>query len=228
MKYSRLLAILLLALAVAGSFWSLLPVYGPDETAESAAFSTDRAFSYVEKIGAKPHGVGYPAHAEVRNYIVSELEKLGLKVELQEGYTAGDWGNLSRATNILAKIPGSNPGNKALVLMSHYDSSPHSSYGASDAGSGVATILEGIRAFLSGEERNKNDIIVLITDAEELGLNGAALFVQEHPWSKEAGLVLNFEARGSGGPSYMLIETNRGNAKLIAGFPRSRSAVPSS
>lgn len=226
MKYSRLLAILLLALAVAGSFWSLLPVYGPDETAESAAFSTDRAFSYVEKIGAKPHGVGYPAHAEVRNYIVSELEKLGLKVELQEGYTAGDWGNLSRATNILAKIPGSNPGNKALVLMSHYDSSPHSSYGASDAGSGVATILEGIRAFLSGEERNKNDIIVLITDAEELGLNGAALFVQEHPWSKEAGLVLNFEARGSGGPSYMLIETNRGNAKLIAGFQEAGVQYP--
>ena len=38
---------------------------------------------------------------------------------------------------------------KSLVLLTHYDSSHHSSYGASDAGSGVVTILEGVRAFLS-------------------------------------------------------------------------------
>ena len=226
MKYTRLLAILLLALAVAWSYGSLLPSYHPDQNAENTAFSTDRALAHVEQMGAKPHGVGYPAHAKVRTYIVNQLKELGLEVDLQEGYTAGDWGNLSRATNILARIPGSSPGGKALVLTSHYDSSPHSSYGASDAGSGVATILEGLRAYLAGEEKNKNDIIVLITDAEELGLNGAALFVQKHPWAKEAGLVLNFEARGSGGPSYMLIETNRGNAKLIAGFKEAGVQYP--
>jgi hypothetical protein len=28
---------------------------------------------------------------------------------------------------------------------------------------------------------------------------------------KEVGLVLNFEARGTSGPSYMLMETNGGN-----------------
>src|SRR5690606_15641194 len=56
------------------------------------------------------------------------------------------------------------------------------------------------------------------SDAEELGLNGADLFVREHPWAKEVGLVLNFEARGSGGTSYMLNATHRGNAKLIEGF----------
>jgi hypothetical protein len=44
---------------------------------------------------------------------------------------------------------------------------------------------------------------------EELGLNGAALFVTQHQWAKEMGLVLNFEARGSSGPSYMLMETNK-------------------
>jgi hypothetical protein len=40
-------------------------------------------------------------------------------------------------------------------------------------------------------------------------LNGAALFVTQHQWAKEMGLVLNFEARGSSGPSYMLMETNK-------------------
>jgi hypothetical protein len=29
-----------------------------------------------------------------------------------------------------------------------------------------------------------------------MGLNGAALFVTQHQWAKEMGLVLNFEARG--------------------------------
>jgi hypothetical protein len=42
-----------------------------------------------------------------------------------------------------------------------------------------------------------------------MGLNGAALFVTTAPMGKEIGLVLNFEARGSSGPSYMLMETNK-------------------
>jgi hypothetical protein len=40
-------------------------------------------------------------------------------------------------------------------------------------------------------------------------------FVTQHQWAKEVGLVLNFEARGSSGPSYMLMETNAGNAGLV-------------
>ena len=51
--------------------------------------------------------------------------------------------------NILATIKGSSEAAKALVLLSHYDSNPHSSLGASDAGSGVVTILEGVRAFFT-------------------------------------------------------------------------------
>lgn len=55
-------------------------------------------------------------------------------------------------------------------------------------------------------ETPKNDIVILISDAEELGLLGAGAFVEHHPWAKDIGLVLNFEARGSGGPSYMLYQ----------------------
>lgn len=224
-KFSSLTALILIILATYWSYESLMPTYADDLSQPEHYFSTQRALEHVKQIGQKPHGVGFEAHEEVRGYIVSELEKLGLSTSLQEGYTAGDWGNLSKATNILARIQGSAPG-KALVLMSHYDSSPHSSLGASDAGSGVATILEGLRAFLSENPKPKNDIIVLITDAEELGLNGADLFVKEHPWRKDVGLVLNFEARGSGGPSYMLIETNRGNARLIEEFATANPNYP--
>ena len=148
-KFSSITALLLILLATYWSYEVLMPSYseGKGDT-PLGNFSISKALEHVKQISQKPHGVGFEAHREVRGYIVSELEKLGLETSLQEGYTAGDWGNLSKAINILARIKGSESG-KALLLLSHYDSSPHSSLGASDAGSGVATILEGIRAFLS-------------------------------------------------------------------------------
>ena len=224
-KTPTVLTLLLIILATYWSFRVLLPQYNEGETVVETEFSTDRALLHVKEISKEPHGVGFPAHTTVRNYITKELQKLGLETSLQEGYTAGDWGNLSKAENVLARIKGSESG-KALLLLSHYDSNPHSSLGASDAGSGVATILEGVRAYLKTNTTPKNDIIILISDAEELGLNGADLFVDKHEWLKDVGLVLNFEARGSGGPSYMLMETNRGNSKLISEFITANPKFP--
>jgi len=215
----------LLILAIFWSFRSLMPTNGNTTVEEEYGFSTDMAFTHVEAISKQPHAVGFPAHETVRAYIVAQLEDMGLEVTLQEGYTAGDWANYSKAVNIVTKIQGSGEG-KALLLLSHYDSSPHSSLGASDAGSGVATILEGIRAYLETKATPKNDIIIVITDAEELGLNGADLFANRHAWTKEIGLVLNFEARGSGGPGNMFMETNRGNEKLLKEFVAANPHFP--
>ena len=203
------------------SFYSLVPKEISDLSADETSFSTERAMLQLEVIAKAPHFVGTKAHTEVRAYILEELRKLGLNPQVQEGFTFDNWrgyGNLVKPKNILARIPGTGNG-KAILLMSHYDSAPHSaSYGASDAGSGVVTILEGLRAYLATGVTPKNDIIICITDAEELGLNGASLFVNEHPWAKDVGIALNFEARGSGGPSNMIVETNNGNANLIKGF----------
>lgn len=225
MSFSRTTCLFLVLLAVYWSFKSLMPSYSPGQEFDTSSFSVDNALIHVKNLSLEPHGVGFNGHEKAAAYIIGELNKMGLQTSTQEGYTAGDGGNLSKATNILARIKGSQSG-KALLLLSHYDSSPHSSLAASDAASGVATILEGIRAFLLENKNPKNDIIILITDAEELGLNGADLFVKKHVWAKEVGLVLNFEARGSGGPSYMLIETNRGNGKLIQEFTKANPDYP--
>jgi hypothetical protein len=172
--------------------------------------------------------VGSKNHEEVAQYLLKELQQLGLETSIQEGFTLSDWGNLVKSKNLLARIKGTDS-SKALLLLSHYDSAPHSySLGASDAGSGVATILESVRTFLYNKTAHKNDIIILFTDAEELGLNGAALFVTKHQWAKEIGVVLNFEARGSSGPSYMLMETNGGNAGLVNEFAAAKVPLPAS
>lgn len=225
-RTSHLLSLLLLIGLVWYSFYSLMPTKISDESAAETEFSTARALVHLEEIAAEPHYLGSPGHAKVRDYIVSQLEALGLEASVQEAYDLNqNWGQLVKPKNILARIAGSGDG-KALLLLSHYDSAQSYSHGASDAGSGVVTILESVRAFLASGKTPKNDIIICITDSEELGLNGASTFVNQHPWAKDVGLVLNFEARGSGGPSNMIVETNGGNKNLIQAFAEANPDYP--
>ncbi|MFH6992990.1 M28 family peptidase [Flavobacterium sp. FlaQc-48] len=214
-------------LAILGIIYATMMPQGISKDEEALAeFSTERALNQVEIIAQKPHYVGSTNHELVANYLKLELNRIGLETSTQEGFTLNDKGLLVKSKNILARIKGTN-NTKALLLLSHYDSAPHSfSKGASDDASGVATILEGIRAFLYAKQPHKNDIIILFSDAEELGLNGAALFVNKHPWAKDVGLVINFEARGSSGPSYMLMETNKGNEALVKEFSKAKTTYP--
>ena len=221
----KITAFLLIILAIYLSYSALMPSKTSGLDAPKNSFSTERALVHLKAISKKPHYIGSPEHENVRNYIVKSLNGLGLETEIQDEYSFTDWGTITKPKNILARIKGSD-NSKALLLLTHYDSNPHSSFGASDAGSGVVTILEGLRAFLSENKQPKNDIIILITDAEELGLNGADTFVNKHPWAKDVGLALNFEARGSGGPSYMLIETNGGNQNLVNEFVKANPDYP--
>src|ERR1043165_4919844 len=46
-------------------------------------FSSARALDYLKAIAAKPHPIGSPAHAEVRDYIFAELVKMGLEPQVQ-------------------------------------------------------------------------------------------------------------------------------------------------
>ncbi|MEN9907661.1 MAG: hypothetical protein RLZZ540_802 [Bacteroidota bacterium] len=207
-------------------YLSIMPRWTFDDNQPLSEFSTKRALTHIKSISQQPHFVGSENHNQVANYLQHQLTKLGLKTSFQEGYTLTDWGNLTKSKNIIARIKGNQSG-KALVLLSHYDSAPHSaSHGAGDDASGIATILESVRAFLYNKTPHQNDIIILFTDAEELGLNGAALFVTQHQWAKEVGLVLNFEARGTSGPSYMLMETNNGNAGMVKNFASANPTFP--
>lgn len=217
-NYTSLFSTLFILVILGLMYFTMMPQWITKEESPLAEFSTKRALEQVAEISKEPHFIGSENHQQVADYLEKELQRMGLETAIQEGTTLSDWGNLVKSKNILARIKGSD-NSKALLLLSHYDSAPHSfSRGASDDGSGIATILEGVRAFLHTKTKHKNDIIILFSDAEELGLNGAALFVTQSKWAKDVGLVLNFEARGTGGPSYMLMEVNQGNAAMVQGF----------
>ena len=101
--------------------------------------------------------------------------------------------------NVLARLPGSRGGGKAVLLDAHYDSLA-TGPGASDNASAVGALLETARALKASGRPLTNDVIFLFSDGEEVDLMGAEAFVEEHPWAKDVGLVLNLEARGRAGP----------------------------
>ena len=174
---------------------------------------------HVERIAAEPHPVASPAHARVRAYLEGELRALGLTPRVQE--TLGPFPVGPKFLNIAARLPGRD-NTRALMLCAHYDSVP-TSPGAGDDAAAVAALLETARALRAGPPL-RNDVILLMTDGEELGPRGLALrgavgFVNDHAWAEDVGLVLNFEARGNAGSSFMF-QTSRPNDWLIRAFGR--------
>lgn len=222
-KFFTFLSILIISLTVYVSFNDLIP--SSEKPLDKYDFSIENALDHLRIISKKPHYTGSEYHSVVRDYILNELKNMGLETEIQNQVVTRFCCVGTNTSNIIGTIKGSSNG-KSLVLLTHYDSRHHASFGASDAGSGVVTILEGVRSFLSKNTIPINDIHLVFTDAEEIGLLGAQAFVKNHSLVDNIGLVLNFEARGSGGPSYMLMETNGKNGVLISEFINANPGFP--
>ena len=212
------------ALAGGLALWTAVgftPLARPDALPASAPggeFSAERAMVTVRAIAQRPHPVGSADHDRVRDYVLGEFARLGLTPATQAGT-----GSFSRykgkAENIVARLPGS-ANTRPVMLAAHYDSTKRGP-GAGDDAHGVAVLLETLRA-LRQSTPLRNDCIFLVTDGEEDGMLGAALFMRDHPWHSEPGVVLNFEARGTGGAATMF-ETSTPNAWLIRAL---QTAVP--
>jgi len=196
-------------------------------TDSSTEFSAYRAMEHIKFIARKPHSMGTEAHAEVRKYIIDQLESMGLETSIQEATVIDDRRNLRAATvyNVVGVLRGANS-TKAMMVVAHYDSTPHT-LGASDDGAGVSSMLETIRV-LTQSQKLKNDLIFLFTDGEESGLFGAKAFVNENKLANEVGLVLNLEARGSSGPAYTY-EVSQDNGWIMGEYYKAvRSPIATS
>jgi len=203
-----------------------------NENAPAAEFSSARAMRDVREIAKEPHPLGSAANDRVRDYLVGRLRELGATPEVQTTTVTrhlpsglDTWGVVN---NIVAKIPGTSTAG-AVMLVAHYDSVP-SGPGAGDDAASVAAILETMRTLKAGVTPLRNDLIVLFTDGEELGLLGAKGFVETYPVLRNIKVVLNFDLRGDYGPS-MMFQTSVHNSWLIdqlaaaAPFPYATSAA---
>jgi len=176
---------------------------------------------HLKVIAKEPHSLGTVANQKVIAYLIEELKNLGMEVTIQDTLISRSNASktstrISRVQNIIGKLKGTN-NSKAVLLMAHHDSQPNTP-GAADDGSGVVSILESVRAIKAGAPL-QNDLIVLITDAEEIGLMGAKAFVDFHPMLEEVGLLINLEARGNYGVS-MSFEMNSENGWIVQEFAK--------
>ena len=188
-------------------------------------FSSARAMTDVRVIAAAPHPTGSDENAKVRAYLVERLTELGMSVSISEGIIEGRplerlnrWSGDSKTNqpifNVIGVLPGNDPSKKAVLLMAHHDT-VWGSPGAADDTAGIAAILEITRAIKNIENRQR-DLIILFTDAEEVGLSGAVQFFKSNPLSDTVGSIINFEARGGGGTANMFqTSAQNGNAARL-------------
>ena len=217
---SALIMLALIAVIVSVSIWIVKPPAAVDINAPETVFSSQRALNHLGQIAAKPSPIGTEEHEKVRLYLYNQLNNLGLNPEIQKTSVYNpSWRNAGDIHNVLARIPGAG-GSKALVLVAHYDTVPGVP-GAGNGKSGAATLLELARV-LKYEQPLHNDIIIMFSDGGEAGLLGAAAFLEQHPWAKDIGLVINLGARGTSGP-VAVTETARKNDWLIQEFGKAVS-----
>jgi Peptidase family M28 len=219
----------LLAIAVTAAF-SLKGLWPPTASGGGpASFSAERAMAHVEALAAEPRPAGSKAHRAAREYIVTALrESAGIEAEVRAAAaTSTRYGlpyDAARVHNVVATVRGTDR-SRRIILVAHYDT-VLTSPGAGDDAAGVATLLEAGRA-LAAEYGGGPEVTLLFTDAEEIGAVGAEAFLASGSLDPERTTVLNFDARGTGGPP-ALIETAGDEGRLVRAIARSGAPVVAS
>ncbi|MCW6536965.1 M20/M25/M40 family metallo-hydrolase [Sphingomonas lycopersici] len=189
--------------------------------ASASVFSAKRAMVDVSALAREPHPTGSSEISRVRIELIRRLTDMGLIV--QERPAVGistnrhftDIAIAGNVRNIVAELPGRDPGLPAIALMAHYDTVPNSP-GAADDTAGVAAILEIIRN-LKASGPHLRSVILILTDGEEPGLLGSSAFFSADPLKKRLGTVINLEARGDRGRAAMF-EMSPDSAPLLAQY----------
>jgi Zn-dependent M28 family amino/carboxypeptidase len=159
MKKLTLVLVVLAAVAVFG--FQRTPT-----ASKNSPFSEQRADTDLRTIvGFGPRPAGSEAIVKTRNYIVSELTKVGLKPELDE-FDARTPRGFRHMVNIHAFRPGSK--STVIAITGHYDTKVFDNFafvGADDGGSSAAWLLEFARA--TAGLKLENTLEFIFFDGEE-------------------------------------------------------------
>jgi Peptidase family M28 len=200
----------LMALVFALSLLSNRPPSAKPASVPATQFSSERARSIQDDLTGDgiPHPIGSHQNDLVRQRIIDQFKRLGYDPQVQTAFDCDEFGMCGMVKNVLARLAGTER-RPAVLVAAHYDSVP-AGPGASDDGSGAASVLEVARA-LKAMPPPPHSVILMIDDGEEAGLLGARAFVDFNPWAKDVRAAVNVDARGSSGASLMF-ETGSANA----------------
>jgi glutaminyl-peptide cyclotransferase len=132
--------------------------------ASTDGFDGARAFEHVRHLVALgPRPPASDAIHQAQLYITSQLKSYGCQVDGHDFHGSTVLGDLPMK-NIIAKIPGPNPG--LVLFATHYDTVRLPNFvGADDGGSGTATMLELARLLCS--RKNSLNVWIVFFDGEE-------------------------------------------------------------
>ncbi len=157
-------------------------------TVERPAFSSDSAYSYIEKqMAFGPRVPNSAAHTQCAVWLIEQLRACGAEVELQKGQMPDYRGNMQQIYNIIGHFNGSDPQRPCILLGAHYDTRPwcdeeenyadrfYNVPGANDGASGVGVLLEiarqiGLRKDTTNQQSPiTNPIDIIFFDCEDSG-----------------------------------------------------------
>jgi aminopeptidase YwaD len=151
-------------------------------------------------------GLGTDGKIIAKNYIANQFQSIGLEKFNDEGYFQKFNLRVSLvrvdAVNVIGYLKGSDPAlqNEFVVIGAHFD---HLGYidkedekgiyhGADDNASGVAAMIELARFFSGNRDYAKRSIIFIAFDAEESGLLGSTIFLNENGRFETASIRVMF------------------------------------
>ena len=157
--------------------------------------------------------VGSPGGEKARAYILGRMREVGMVPVEQAFVIKRKDGTETKGVNLIARIEGSTPGGKVIVITAHYDHlGVHDGQiynGADDNASGVAGLLAVAEAFRASPP--KHTVLIVALDAEEGGLRGARAFLETPPVPADTiALNINFD---------MLAKNARGELYAAGGSP---------
>ncbi|KAI9088832.1 hypothetical protein DFS34DRAFT_418427 [Phlyctochytrium arcticum] len=188
-------------------------------TDETVGFSTGRAWKVIEELGKHPRGLNDFRNHAIYQYINQQLVNIqadAVKAGKEANsitIDANDTINIAvgtmyyQSTNLAVRVRGSKPSDRsALLVSSHYDSTPLSK-GVTDDAVSVAAMIETLRV-LAVSKTLEYDVIFLFNNGEEMGLLGGYAFLY-HPWFNDTKAFINLEGTGAAGDSPpLLFRTN--------------------
>ncbi len=218
MRTSALVGVLLIAVFAS---WRLMPARVAPADAPATEVSGARVMAGVRGVvgdaeggAGQPRTIGSEAHARAVQYVVDELKAMGVTAQLQRGEMPNRFKRTEsvQLVNIIAPLGvGPEGADEYVAIAAHIDSVPGAP-GAGDDALGVASALEVARALraragagagATDRDPYPREVVLVITDGEELGLLGAELFCREHPLAERIGAVVNLDSRGTSGPAFI-------------------------
>ncbi|MBQ8841051.1 MAG: M28 family peptidase [Ruminiclostridium sp.] len=213
-----------------------LSIIDTNELPTTSEFNHDNIHTHIEKICEYgPHSiVNKEENKAVQDYIVSELESLGITNSdttdapaymIQEYVTSPRRYQNFYLENVIVHIPANaeKTTGEAVMVMAHFDSVP-TGQGAADDALACGTMLEAIRFYLDKMENGykiSNDLVFCFVNGEEYGLLGSEAFMNEFKGFNNLigriNFAINLESRGTAGTQIMF-ETSAKNYNTVKLF----------